>query len=182
MAASPDPNLVFFDLETQKSFDEVGGRDRFRELKLSVAVTYSTKSGQFREFREADAEALVKELQSADLVVGFNTKRFDYEVLSAYTKEDLQKLPSLDMLEEVHKRLGFRVGLDALASTSLGERKSADGLQAIRWYRQGEFRKLLDYCRQHVMVTMDLYQFGRQNRFLLFQDKQGRTRRVDVAW
>ena len=178
----PEPNLVFFDLETQRSFDEVGGRDNFKALKLSVAVTYSSKTGQFREFREADAAALVDELKSADLVVGFNTKRFDYEVLSAYTKEDLQKLPSLDMLEEVHRKLGFRVGLGALAEATLGEGKSADGLQAIQWFRQGEFRKLLDYCKQDVMVTMDLYQFGKQNRFLVFNDKQGRTRRVDVSW
>lgn len=176
------PNLVFFDLETQKSFDEVGGRDNFKALKLSVGITYSTGSGRFREFREADAKALVDELKSADLVVGFNTKRFDYEVLSAYTSEDLQKLPSLDMLEEVHRKLGFRVSLDSLAQASLGEQKSADGLQAIQWYRQGEFRKLLDYCRQDVMVTMDLWQFGKQNRFLLFGDKQGRTRRVEVSW
>ena len=175
-------NTVFFDLETQKSFDEVGGRDNFRALKLSVAVTYATETGRFREFQEADAAALVTELQSADLVVGFNTKRFDYEVLSAYTPEDLQKLPSLDMLEEVHRRLGFRVSLDALASATLGEGKSADGLQAIRWFREGQIRKLLDYCRQDVMVTMDLYQFGKQNRFLVFNDKQGRTRRVEVGW
>ena len=180
--AAEAPNLVFFDLETQKSFDEVGGRDNFKALLLSVAVTYASRPGAFKEFREADAQGLVGELKSADLVVGFNTKRFDYEVLSAYTQEDLQKLPSLDMLEEVHRRLGFRVSLDALASATLGERKSADGLQAIRWYKEGEFRKLLDYCRQDVMVTMDLYQFGKQNRFLLFNDKQGRTRRVEVGW
>lgn len=180
--AAADPNLVFFDLETQKSFDEVGGRDNFRALKLSVAVTYASRAAQFREFREADADKLVAELQSADLVVGFNTKRFDYEVLAAYTQADLQKLPSLDMLEEVHRKLGFRVSLDALARSTLGERKSADGLQAIQWYRQGEFRKLLDYCRQDVMVTMDLFQFGRKNKFLLFNDKQGRTRRVEVSW
>ena len=180
--AATDPNLVFFDLETQKSFEEVGGRDNFRALKLSVAVTYATRPARFAEFREADADKLVAELRSADLVVGFNTKRFDYEVLAAYTKEDLQKLPSLDMLEEVHRSLGFRVSLDALAQSTLGERKSADGLQAIRWFREGEFRKLLDYCRQDVMVTMDLYQFGHQNRFLMFQDKQGRTRRVEVSW
>ena len=82
-------NTVFFDVETQRSFDEVGGRRNIRKLGLAVAVTYSSAGSEFRHYKEADVDALVAELMEADLVVGFNVLSFDYEVLRAYTKSPL---------------------------------------------------------------------------------------------
>jgi branched-chain amino acid transport system substrate-binding protein len=67
----------------------------------------------------------------ADLIIGFNIKGFDYRVLGAYTERDLGRLPTFDMLEDIHRRLGFRLGLDHLARETLGTGKTADGLQAV---------------------------------------------------
>ena len=39
-------NIVYFDLETQKSAAEVGGWDKKRDMKMSVGVTYNTSDGQ----------------------------------------------------------------------------------------------------------------------------------------
>jgi len=36
------PNLVYFDLETQKSAAEVGGWHNKRAMKVALGVTYST--------------------------------------------------------------------------------------------------------------------------------------------
>ena len=35
-------NIVYFDLETQKSADEVGGWNNIRDMRMSIGVTYST--------------------------------------------------------------------------------------------------------------------------------------------
>lgn len=175
-------NIVFFDLETQRSFQEVGGRHNIPRLGLSVAVTYSTADGEYHHYTEETVDELIEELKSADLVVGFNVLSFDYEVLTAYTDHPLRQLPTVDMLDDIYRTLGFRVSLDALASATLGVGKSADGLQAIRWWRQGQMKELFDYCQQDVEVTRQLYEFGKQNKYVQYQDRQWRVRRVPVNW
>ncbi len=175
-------NVLFFDLETQRSFDEVGGRRNIRKLGLSAAVTYSTADEAFHRYVEEDATELIADLKAADLVVGFNVLKFDYEVLRAYTDDPLDSIPTVDMLDHIYKRLGFRVGLDNLAGATLGTKKSADGLQAVRWYKQGRMEEILDYCQQDVEVTRQLYEFGRQQKHVKFRDRNYRTQMVPVSW
>ena len=115
-------------------------------------------------------------------VVGFNIKRFDYSVLRAYTNKDLLKLTTFDILEDVYQRLGFRLGLDHLAKETLNKAKSADGLQALEWFKQGEMEKLIDYCRRDVEVTRDLFQHGLDKGHLIYRTKRDDRRvmlRVD---
>lgn len=175
-------NIVFFDVETQRTFDEVGGRHNTQKLGLAAAVTYSTAEGAFRHYEEKNVADLVAELKAADLVVGFNVLRFDYQVLRAYTDEPLEEIPTVDMLDHIHKRLGFRVSLDNLAQTTLGTAKSADGLQAVRWYRQGRIAEILAYCQQDVEVTRQLYEYGQQRKHLNFRDRSYRVKTVAVNW
>ncbi len=94
----------------------------------------------------------------------------------------VKKLPTLDLLEEIHKQLGYRLSLDHLAKITLGSKKSADGLQALRWWKQGKIREIIDYCRQDVRITWEIYCFGNENGYLLFQNKAGNTVRVPVSW
>jgi DEAD/DEAH box helicase domain-containing protein len=175
-------NVVFFDVETQRSFDEVGGRHNIRKLGLSVAVTYATADGAYRHYTEATVAALIAELKAADLVVGFNVLRFDYEVLRAYTDDPLQGIPTVDMMDHIYKRLGFRLSLDNLAGATLGTAKSADGLQAVRWYKQGRIQEILDYCQQDVEVTRQLYEYGQQHKHLKYRDRNYRVKMVPVSW
>ena len=182
MTTNGETNTVFFDVETQRLIDEVGGWHHISRLGLAAAVTYSTADGLFRHYTEESVADLIAELQAADLVVGFNVFRFDYEVLRPYTDVDLQRLPTVDMLAHIYQRLGFRISLDALAAATLGTSKSADGIQAVRWYRQGQIDKVLAYCQQDVAITRDLYEFGRTHRYVQYHDKYWRLRRVAVNW
>ena len=116
------------------------------------------------------------------MVVGFNILRFDYSVLSMYADRDLQELPTLDMLAEIKKILGYRVSLDNLAQATLGAKKSADGLQALRWWKEGKVDEIAKYCRQDVAVTRDLYLHGQEHGYLLFTNKAGQVVRVKVGW
>jgi DEAD/DEAH box helicase domain-containing protein len=176
-------NVVFFDVETQRTFDEVGGRHNIQELGLSAAVTYSTADGIFRHYTEGTVPELVAELKAADRVVGFNVVRFDYEVLRAYTDEPLATIvDTVDMLDHIHRQLGFRVSLDNLASATLGTAKSADGLQAVRWYKEGRIQEILDYCQQDVEVTRQLYDYGQRYKHVKFRDRNYREQMVPVSW
>ena len=178
-----EPRLIYLDLETQKTAEDVGGWQNTHLMRVSVAVLFDSIEEQFRVFSEDNIEALFALLQKADLIVGFNIKRFDYRVLGAYTNGDLNELPTFDILEDIHKRLGFRMGLDHLAAETLARGKMADGLQAVEWFRNGEIEKLTEYCRQDVEATRDLFQFGLSNGYLVYREKRSDRRlRLLVDW
>jgi DEAD/DEAH box helicase domain-containing protein len=175
-------NTVFFDVETQRLFDEVGGRQNTRKLGLAAAVAYSTADSAFHDYTEDKVADLIAELKAADLVVGFNVLRFDYEVLRAYTDDPLDGIPTVDMLEHIYRHLGFRVSLGDLAAATLGVGKSADGLQSVRWYKEGRIQEVLDYCRKDVEITRRLYEYGKQHRHLKYRDRNYRLKPVSVNW
>jgi len=174
--------ICVFDLETQKSAQEVGGWHRADLMLVSCAVLYDAKAQVYREYLEEDMPAFIAQLQQYDCVVGFNIKRFDYKVLSGYSDFDFNKLPTLDILQKIHKQLGYRLSLDHLARVTLDSKKSADGLQALRWWKAGKLREIIDYCRQDVRITWEIYQYGQEHGYLLFQNKAGNTVRVPVKW
>jgi DEAD/DEAH box helicase domain-containing protein len=175
-------NIVYFDLETQKSAEEVGGWDHIRDLAMSIGVTYSTARGGYKIYSEKTINDLIQELVRADLVVGFNNLRFDYEVLHAYTVMDLRQLPTLDLLVELQKTLKHRLSLDAVGSATLGAEKTADGLQAIRWYREGKLAEIAEYCCYDVKLTKLVHEYGATNRQVFFINRFGVKVSVPVNW
>jgi len=176
-------NIVYFDLETQKSADEVGGWGNIRNMRMSVGVTYSTATGAYRIFGEKEVNALIQELQRADLVVGFNILRFDYEVLQGHNDFfDYQQVPTLDMLVEVMKALPHRLSLDSIANASLGVEKTAEGMQAIEWYRQGRLLEIAEYCCYDVKITKMVHEYGKANRQLFYKNRTGQKLSVPVHW
>jgi DEAD/DEAH box helicase domain-containing protein len=177
------PRLLYLDLETQKTAQEVGGWQNTHLMRISVAVLFDSVQHQFIAFEEDRIDDLLAHLKTGDLIIGFNIKRFDYRVLGAYSDQDLSGLPTFDILEDVHHRLGFRIGLDHLARETLNQGKTADGLQAVEWFRAGEMEKLTEYCRQDVGVTRDLFLYGLENGHLVYRRKADDTRlRLRVDW
>ena len=177
------PNIVYFDLETQRTANDAGGWDKKRDMGMSIGVTYSTASGQYQIYSEKRVNDLVNQLLRADLVVGFNVINFDYEVLMGYTILDLpHQIRTLDLLVEVEKKLGHRLSLDAVATATLGVGKTGDGLDAIRWWREGKLAEIAEYCCFDVKVTRLVHEFGRDQKHLLFLDRFQQKRRVDVDW
>jgi DEAD/DEAH box helicase domain-containing protein len=132
------PQFGVFDLETQLSAQEVGGWHRADMMRVSCAVLFDSESDTFLKFQEPDIPKLIKRLSELPLIIGFNLKRFDYKVLSAYSDLDFWGLPTLDILEDVHTRLGYRLSLDHLVGVTLGTQKTANGMQALKWWKQGK--------------------------------------------
>jgi DEAD/DEAH box helicase domain-containing protein len=176
------PRLVFFDLETQRSAEEVGGWHNAHLMRVALAVLFDAREERFASFGEGEVPALLERLAAADLVVGFNVRRFDYAVLRGYTDRDLERLPTFDLLDAVHARLGFRVSLGHLAGETLGREKSGDGLEAIRWWREGRLDELRRYCERDVALLRDLFHFGLEHGFLLFRTRAGERVRLPARW
>ena len=177
---APPAQFGVFDVETKRSAAEVGGWHRADRMGISVAVLYDSASDSFNTYLEKDIPHLIRDLQSFDLVVGFNNKRFDNKVLSAYSVFNLASLPTLDIMEKITNRLGYRLSLDRLAEHTLGVKKSAYGLQALQWYKEGKMEEIINYCRQDVKITRDIFLFGLENRYLLFKNKAGSVVRLPV--
>ena len=175
-------NVVYFDLETQKSADEVGGWGNIREMRMSIGVTFSTARNEYRIYGEKQVDDLLVELQRADLVVGFNNLRFDYEVLHYYTVFDLSQVPTLDVLVELQKQLQHRLSLDAVASATLGVEKTAEGLQAIHWFREGKFMEIAEYCCYDVKITRLVHEYGAAHKQLFYKNRFGNKLSVPVSW
>lgn len=170
------------DVETRRSAAEVGGWDRPDLMGVSIAVLYDSGRDEYVDYKQEEIPALAERLREMDLVIGFNIMRFDYGVLAGIHPFPWRNLPTLDLLLRVHERLGYRLKLDNLAQATLGVGKSADGLLALKWWAEGKLDEITKYCRQDVAVTRDLYLFGHQNRYVLFQNKAGQRARLPVAW
>ena len=174
---------IFFDLETQNLFQDVGGRQNVGQLKMACGVTWSTEKNDFSVYWEKDALALIDELKSATKVIGFNLRGFDYQVLQPYAPEiRLASLPTLDLLLDISRILGFRLSLDTIATASLGMAKTADGIQTVEWFRKGELDKVAEYCKADVDITRRVYEFGRDNGFVFYKSKLGSKLKVNVNW
>jgi len=176
-----DARILSFDLETKYSADDVGGWNNIHQMGMSLGVIYDSLDKEFHVYLEKDAETLIKKLESADLVVGYNVIRFDYTVLRAYGTISFSKLNTFDMLTDITDRLGFRLKLDTLVRSTLGKKKSADGMKALQWYKEGRMDLIEEYCKVDVEVTRDLFIFGVQNQYLLYESK-GEQIKLPVDW
>ncbi len=175
-------NIVYFDLETQKSAAEVGGWGKKRDMKMSVGVTFGTRDGQYRIFGETQVNDLIKELTRADLVVGFNIINFDYDVLSGYSPLDLREVATLDLMVDLEQKLGHRLSLDSLAKATLNAPKVADGMQALKWWKEGRLVEIAEYCCFDVKITKELHEYGRDHSEVFYLDRLGQKRAVKVKW
>lgn len=175
-------NIVYFDLETKSSADEVGGWGNICKMGMSVGVTFSSASGEYKIYGEPQVNDLLRELQRADLVVGFNNLRFDYEVLHGYTSFDLSQLPTLDMLVELQKTLNHRLSLDSIATATFGVEKTAEGLQAIQWFKEGKLVEIAEYCCFDVKITRLVHEYGAQQKQLHYTNRFGKKMTVPVHW
>ncbi len=176
-------DIVYFDLETQRTANDAGGWDKTHEMGMSLGVTYSTRTGEYRIFTEQNVNALIDQLLRADLVVGHNVIKFDYGVLMKYTILDLaHQCRTLDLLVDLETKLGHRLGLDSLATATLKVGKTGDGLDAIRWWREGRMLDIAEYCCFDVKCTKMVHEYGVANKQLHYHDRFQQRKSVTVEW
>lgn len=174
-------HFLVLDIETQKLVQDVGGWDHVDKLGISVACAYDSKTDQFLSFRENEIKSLI-ELCEERLVVGYNIRGFDLPVMVPYGL-NVGRLDVFDIMYDLETLTRQRfLKLEAVARGTLGAGKSADGLQAVEWWKTGQIQKIIDYCTQDVKVTRDIFQYGRSNGFVKIQRSEERITEVPVQW
>ncbi|MFA5945327.1 MAG: ribonuclease H-like domain-containing protein [Patescibacteria group bacterium] len=172
-------NEVVLDIETQNTFDEVGGYFTDK-LKVSLVGVYFYETDTYESFLEPDLPKLFARLERSGRIIGYNSIGFDMPVLNNYYTGNLLNLPQLDMLAHINKALGYRIKLDAVGQATVGIEKSAHGLQAVAWWKEGNIEAIREYCLQDVKVTKEVYEFGRKNGYLLFDNRQGERQAIPI--
>ena len=160
---------IVFDLETQNIFTDVGSNDP-TALDISVATVYDSETNKYTTATIDNLEILWPIIEQADALVGYNSNHFDIPLLNKYYPGDLTQLKSIDLLEDIKASLGRRLRLDSVAEATVGAKKSADGLAAVRWWHEGKVDEIIKYCEQDVKVTKDVFEYARKNGHVKFKD------------
>ncbi|MBI2095046.1 MAG: ribonuclease H-like domain-containing protein [Candidatus Omnitrophica bacterium] len=173
---------MVLDVETQRGFHEVD-RKKLRLLKVSVACIYDSKTDASHSFEEKELFKLEEMLKQADLVVGFNVRDFDFEVLAPYFVTPVKNFPVLDLLVEFEKARGHRISLQSVAQATLKTSKSGSGWDAIQLFKDGKMEELKRYCLDDVKITRDVYEYGLKHGKIYFvSNRDYQTHEVPVSW
>lgn len=160
---------IVFDIETQNIFQDIGSNDP-ADLDISVVSAYDSVEDTYTTVTVDELQKLWPIFEKADALVGYNSNHFDIPILNKYYPGDLSHIKSIDLLESIRQSLGRRLRLDSVAQATIGAKKSADGLQAVRWWREGKIDEIKKYCEQDVRVTKKVFDFAMQNGYVLFKD------------
>jgi len=172
---------IVFDLETQNIFQDVGSSDP-TSLDISVATLYDSETDTYTTATIDELQILWPILEHADALVGYNSNHFDIPILNKYYPGDLTQIKSIDLLEDIKVSLGRRLRLDSVAQATIGTKKSADGLAAVRWWREGQINKIKKYCEQDVKVTKEVFEYALEHGHIKFKDgRQKREVPIDTS-
>lgn len=169
---------IVFDLETQNIFQEVGSNDP-TALDISVGSFYDSATEKYLTLTIDEISQAWPLLEQADALVGYNSNHFDIPLLNKYYPGDLTHIKSIDLLESIRLSLGRRLRLDSVAQATIGAKKSADGLQAVRWWKEGKIAEIKKYCEQDVKVTKKVFEYALAHGHVKFKDG-GRNREIPL--
>lgn len=160
---------VVFDLETQNIFSDVGTNNP-ADLDISVGSAYDSETKTYTTVSIDELHKLWPVIEKAEVLVGYNSNHFDIPLLNKYYPGDLTRIKSIDLLEDIRISLGRRLRLDSVAQATIGAKKSANGLQAVKWWREGDIASIKKYCQQDVKVTKEIFEFALEHKKVLFKD------------
>lgn len=175
-------DTLVYDIETKHSADDVGGWGNAHKMGISAAVVYSFAKDDYEVYTEDKADEFITRLETAKCIMGFNNIGFDNKVITGYRVPDFSKTIVFDMLADVRANTGRRFSLDNMAGATIGAAKTADGLQALEWYKNGEIDKIIEYCKMDVEVTKNLFLHGAEKGFVNSMLKEGAVIRIPVEW
>ena len=157
----------------------------------------------------SDRETIEKVLNEAERIVSFNADNFDFRILES-VQFDVQQWreKSFDILTEFTRKVGHRINLENLAKTQFGSSKTfITAKQAVEFWRAGLelmrgwsgkndykqssdtfcynvakhlFQEVIEYCKQDVRLTYELYQHILQNQSLNYTDRRSNTKKVKL--
>lgn len=154
-------HIIVWDLEIAKPVVNKNWDAAKRgENGISSLVLYDSDTERYHLYDDYTLDRCGEHLNTADLLVGFNSVEFDAPCFQGYTGVALTP-PHFDILQAVwtaldnRRRKGWR--LDDICQRTLGEGKSRTGEGAPKLYAEGRFGELFDYNLHDVYLTRKLY-------------------------
>ncbi|HET8581063.1 MAG TPA: ribonuclease H-like domain-containing protein [Candidatus Paceibacterota bacterium] len=172
----PGPRIITFDIETRNQFSDVGSSDP-AALDISLVGVHDSGTGEYTSYLLEELPLLWKLIEETDILVGYNSDHFDIPLLNKYYPGDLTRIKSIDIMKEIQAVLGRRLRLDAVAEGTLGANKSGNGLEALKWWKDGEIEKIRTYCLKDVELTRKLFDYAMANGKLKYKEL-GKTKEV----
>jgi len=139
-------------------------------MELSLIGIHDSETDSYDSFVQEELGRLWPILESADVLIGYNSDHFDIPILNKYYSGDLTQIRSIDLLTETRNSLGKRLKLDSIAKATLGTKKSGNGLDAVKWWKEGKIEKVRKYCLDDVRITKEIYDFALGNGFVKYDD------------
>lgn len=169
--------VVTFDIETANWLQE--GSGNLLDLDIAIVGVHDSETGKYSSYLESELPQLWKILEYTDVLVGYNSDHFDVPLLNKYYPGNLSAIKSLDILKEIHKSTGRRLKLDSIAEATLGTKKIGNGLQSLKWWRDGEVEKVREYCLKDVEITRRIYDYALKHSKLLYKEL-GKSREIQL--
>ncbi len=160
-------NEIVFDIET------IGDITDLSTMEVTVVSIYEYEHDRYSSFERSELGKLWPILEKTSRLIGYNSEHFDLPILDRYYPGDLTVFPHLDLLKAIKDSLGRRLRLNDVAEATLDITKSADGLQAMKWWKEGKIDEIKKYCEQDVKVTKEVYEFGKANKQLFYKSLVG---------
>jgi len=173
---------LVLDIETSDTIDEVGGKQNLHRLHISMIGVYSYKRADFFAFEEKEFPLFEKLLKESGALIGFSLNYFDIPVLKGHFPHNFSRLKVIDILEEVERQRGHKIGLGQLAQANIGAGKTGSGLEAIELYREGKIEELKNYCLNDVKITKDLYELAKNQGHLIIPSHYSMPVKINIVW
>ncbi len=161
--------IITFDIETANWMSDTGTSDP-ADLTIALVGIHDSETDSYNSFLEPELPNLWKILEKADLLIGYNSDHFDIPLLNKYYPGDLSRVRSLDLMKEIQGVVGRRLRLDAVADGTLGERKTADGAQSLKWWRDKEIERVRAYCLKDVEITKKIFDYALANGHVKYRE------------
>lgn len=154
--------MFVFDLETDRLLNKE--RTNWNELRMTCGVGIDSDGNRHDFVLKPDCNdheqvmaSLQKHLDEAPVIVIYNGAGFDLKILRNYfsnEKVEEWECKLMDPFDILRSKWRTWVKLDELlVANGLGS-KTGDGVLAVKWWEDGEYDKVVDYCYQD---TLGLY-------------------------
>jgi hypothetical protein len=157
-------DYIVLDLEIAHPVREKADWDRARrgELGMSLACVYDGGLDSYRFYDAHNLSMLMDDLETAPLVVGFNSLEFDLPCIAGVAGRMPLVQGQYDILQKVWGAVGSRFvkgyGLGAIAERTFGIPKFSTGAHAPELYAAGRMAELYSYCLHDVFLTRLLFE------------------------
>lgn len=183
MLSSSNASATFIlDIQTRKTYEDVGGKKGTSQMGVSYAALLNHDTDKITSYTEENINALLDEIFSSHLIVGFNLKKFVYEVLSGYRSSGFEKINSLDILEYLRKKIIHKPTINELFLGTLGIDTSIDNMKIARLFKEGKIEEVKQITTQNIKILNSVYSFGKQKGHVFINDQTGQRWKISVSW